>query len=66
LLTTSVKFSRPVYAGDELKITGTIVEKNDALKLLKVQVVMENQHAEKVLRGDYMAKVTAGEDLEVS
>jgi 3-hydroxybutyryl-CoA dehydratase len=64
LLTTSVKFTKPVYAGDELEIVGTVVEKNDALKLLKVQVVIKNQHAEKVLRADYLAKVNDDEDFK--
>jgi 3-hydroxybutyryl-CoA dehydratase len=65
LLTTSVQFSSPVYAEDELEITGTVTEKNDALKVLKVQVDVKNQDDKKVLRGSFLAKVTDDEEQEV-
>jgi acyl dehydratase len=64
LLSTSVKFSRPVYARDKLQIKGTVVEKIDAFKCVKVKVVVKNQRDEKVLSGSYLAKVNADENVE--
>jgi len=46
-----VKFAKPVYAGDVLKISGTVTEKNDTFEVFWMKVVITNQRGEKVLRG---------------
>lgn len=46
-----VKFAKPVYAGDVLKISGTVSEINETFKLFWMKVTITNQKGEKVLRG---------------
>ncbi|MCR5421064.1 MAG: MaoC family dehydratase N-terminal domain-containing protein [Lachnospiraceae bacterium] len=46
------KFSGAVYVGDELRIEGTVVEKNDTFKIIIVKVVMVNQNQEKVCKAE--------------
>ena len=46
-----VKFAKPVYAGDVLKVSGTVTEKNDTFRLFWMKVTITNQKGEKVLRG---------------
>ncbi|MBR1910856.1 MAG: MaoC family dehydratase N-terminal domain-containing protein [Treponema sp.] len=43
-----LKFLKPVYAGDMLTVTGTVEEKNDALKVIVVKALIKNQRSEKV------------------
>ena len=38
-----IKFQKPVYAGDLLKVTGTVVNKQDGLKLIELKVNITNQ-----------------------
>ena len=38
-----IKFIKPVYVGDELKITGTIARMEETLKLLDIKAKIENQ-----------------------
>lgn len=45
-----VSFLKPVYAGDVLTITGEVVDKNDALKLIQLKVEIKNQNNKKVSR----------------
>ena len=46
-----VKFAKPVYPGDTLKVTGNVSEKNDTFRLFWMKVTITNQKGEKVLRG---------------
>lgn len=46
-----IKFVKPVFVGDTLKICGTITECNDLFHQVTIKVQMINQHGEKVLRG---------------
>ncbi|MDR1447815.1 MAG: MaoC family dehydratase [Candidatus Ancillula sp.] len=64
LLSESANFLSPVYPGDFLTITGEVVEKTDALKVVKVKVVVKNQHDKKVMRGSYLAKIMSRKDKE--
>lgn len=41
-----IKFLKPVYAGDFLTITGEVMEKIDALKLIVVKAKITNQNKE--------------------
>lgn len=43
-----LSFMNPVYSGDELTVTGTVVDKNDALKLIVMKVVIKNQFGKSV------------------
>ena len=45
------KFKKPVMVGDQLKITGEVVECNDHFSVITLKVKMENQKGEKVLQG---------------
>ena len=51
-----IKFSKPVYIGDELTITGEIVELNDTVRRLELKTTITNQAGVKVLKG----KMTIG------
>jgi len=46
-----VKFAKPVYAGDVLKVSGTVSEVNETFRLFWMKVTVTNQRGEKVLRG---------------
>lgn len=38
-----LSFLKPVYAGDELTVTGTVADKNTDLKLIMLKAVIRNQ-----------------------
>ncbi|HAG68435.1 MAG TPA: dehydratase [Lachnospiraceae bacterium] len=46
-----VRFEAPVYAGDELTISGEVTEKNDTFRFITVKVLIRNQDNKKVLKG---------------
>ena len=48
--TVETEFVKPVFIGDELKIDGTIVDKNDAFQVVWLKVVITNQNGRKVCR----------------
>lgn len=43
-----LSFLKPVYAGNTLKVTGKVTDKNEALKLLFVKAEICNENGEKV------------------
>lgn len=45
------KFTKPVYIGDVLNISGEVVEINDTVNQIVLKVEIKNQNGEKVLRG---------------
>ena len=45
------KFVKPVYIGDELTVTGKVVEKSETYELIRVKAEIRNQKGEKVCRG---------------
>ena len=45
-----VKFSKPVFAGDEICFTGEVSEKNDTFRFIKLKVDGVNQNGEKKLK----------------
>ena len=45
------KFVKPVYIGDELTVTGKVVEKSETYELIRVKAEIRNQRGEKVCRG---------------
>ena len=37
-----LSFTNPVYSGDELTVTGTVIDKNEALRLIVLKVIIKN------------------------
>ena len=46
-----VSFPKPVIVGDQLSISGTVIEKNEVYRYFIMQVSITNQRNEKVCRG---------------
>ena len=51
------KFLRPVYVGDMLKVSGTVKEKEDAYRMLILNLLIKNREGEKVVKGTMQIKV---------
>lgn len=51
------KFLRPVYVGDELTVSGTVKEKEDAYRMLILNLLIRNQKGEKVVKGSMQIKM---------
>ena len=51
LQSVEVKFLKPVYIGDILKISGIVVEKHDVFQRIEVKVTVTRNDGEKVLKG---------------
>lgn len=51
------KFLRPVYVGDELTVSGTVKEKEDAYRMLILNLLIMNQKGEKVVKGSMQIKM---------
>lgn len=52
-----VKFAKPVYIGDTLTISGTIVEVHESVGQVEIKVVIKNQHGKAVCKGKLKAGV---------
>ena len=48
---THIKFTKPVFPGDRLEITGEVTEKHDGFNMIVLKVTIKNGKGEKVLRG---------------
>lgn len=46
-----VRFPKPVYCGDTLTVTGTVVEIHESVRQVVVKLTIKNQHGETVCRG---------------
>jgi 3-hydroxybutyryl-CoA dehydratase len=42
--TVNIKFMKPVYEGDELTITGEVVDKNEPFSFIELKANVKNQH----------------------
>lgn len=51
-LSQSIKFTRPVYVGDEITATVTVKEIRDEKPIIALETVCTNQHGERVLAGE--------------
>lgn len=51
------KFLRPVYVGDMLTVSGTVKEKEDAYRMLILNLLIKNREGEKVVKGTMQIKV---------
>ena len=45
-----LSFLKPVFVGDTLTITGTVIDKNDALRLIVLKILIKNQDGKSVVR----------------
>ena len=52
LVSSSAKYVRPVFAGDTVTTTLTLVEKIQQKKRLRFEVLSVNQHGEVVMAGE--------------
>lgn len=48
--TVEVKFSKPVYPGEELVISGEVTEKNDTFRFIKVKAAAKTKDGEKKMK----------------
>lgn len=48
LYSVDTKFRKPVFIGDTLIVRGTVVEKNDSVKMVTINALILNQHHDKV------------------
>lgn len=51
------KFLRPVYVGDVLTVSGMVKEKEDAYRMLILNLLIKNRKGEKVVKGTMQIKV---------
>lgn len=56
----SIKFIKPVYIGDTITATGTIIEKIDAKNMVKVETKCVNQDGGLVMIGEGMEYILRG------
>ena len=54
-----VKFSKPVFPGEELVFTGKVAEKNDTFRFIKVKAEAKSASGEKKLKATMQIGVTA-------
>lgn len=54
-----INFTKPVFVGDRLTITGEVVEKNELFQMIKMKVTITNSKNEKVVRGKMQVGVLA-------
>lgn len=57
LLGVDTKFSKPIYIGDTLTISGTVSEIDETFGTIVVKALIVNQNNQKVTRGVIRAKV---------
>lgn len=48
LQSIEAKFHKPVFIGDELTVTGEIVERHEALRVIRVRAVIRNRQGKRV------------------
>ena len=48
---THIKFTKPVFPGDEIEVVGEVEEKHEGFDMIVLKVTMVNGKGEKVLRG---------------
>ncbi|MCR5746604.1 MAG: MaoC family dehydratase [Lachnospiraceae bacterium] len=46
-----IKYTKPVYIGDTLLVTGEVTEMHESFNMIVLKVTIKNQMGEKVLRG---------------
>lgn len=48
LQSVDAKFHKPVFIGDVLTVSGEVVERHEALNVIRVRAVIRNQHGKRV------------------
>lgn len=46
-----IGMNAPVFIGDKLRVSGSVIEKNDAYKMLTLKLIINNQKGKKVSKG---------------
>ena len=49
---------KPVFIGDELTVNAEVIDKDEALKMIRLQVIIENQENKKVSKAKMKILVT--------
>lgn len=45
-----ISFMKPVFVGDELTVTAEVIDKDEALKMIRLKIIVKNQDNKKVSR----------------
>ena len=45
-----ISFMKPVFVGDELTVTAEVIDKDEALKMIRLKIIIKNQDNKKVSR----------------
>lgn len=45
-----ISFMKPVFAGDELTVNAEVIDKDEALKMIRLKIIIKNQDDKKVSR----------------
>ena len=53
-----ISFMKPVFIGDELTVNAEVIDKDEALKMIRLQVIIENQENKKVSKAKMKILVT--------
>ena len=53
-----ISFMKPVFVGDELNIYAEVIDKDVALKMIRLKIVIKNQENKKVSRAKMKVLVT--------
>jgi 3-oxoacyl-[acyl-carrier protein] reductase len=53
----TINFLSPVWVGDEIVVTGEVIQKSESQRTLKIKIDIVNQHKQKVIEGECLVKV---------
>ena len=45
-----ISFMKPVFVGDELSVNAEVIDKDEALKMIRIKIIIKNQDNKKVSR----------------
>lgn len=45
-----ISFMKPVFVGDELTVNAEVIDKDEALKMIRLKIIIKNQDNKKVSR----------------
>ena len=52
-----ISFMKPVFVGDELTVNAEVIDKDEALKMIRLKIIIKNQDNKKVSRAKMKALV---------
>ena len=53
-----ISFMKPVFVGDELTVNAEVIDKDEALKMIRLKIIIKNQDNKKVSRAKMKVLVT--------